>query len=423
MEPDRIVTEHDREILRRLAAERMAIATSPLNDARRAMWRNTNDLRPTTPPVLIETGVAFNDVFDDDTLLCTESWARGLERSFQHDLWVHREIKHDTVVEPCMNVGWNVSNSGYGVTVEKTRGHTGSDARGSYRWEPPIKDIAKDFDKLHPREFSVDREASLENKAFFDALFGDMMPVHISGSLGWTFGLTWRAIELIGLENLMLFMYDDPDGLHQLMKFLHDDHLNYAKWSEAEGLLTPNTEGGYGSGGMAYTTDLPTAGYTEGSPASLKDRWILLESQETVGVGPELFEEFIFPYQQSLAEHFGFVYYGCCEPVDSRWHIVKRMNNLRVVSISPWADQEVMAERLGHDYVFARKPNPAMISTSTFDEALIRNDIRETMAAAGGQPLFFIMKDVHTLNHEPQRAARWVELAHEEIANAQEGTP
>ena len=34
---------------------------------------------------------------------------------------------------------------------------------------------------------------------------------------------------------------------------------------------------------------------------------------------------------------------------------------------------------------------------------------------AGAQPLFFIMKDVHTLNHEPQRAARWVELAHEEI--------
>jgi hypothetical protein len=33
----------------------------------------------------------------------------------------------------------------------------------------------------------------------------------------------------------------------------------------------------------------------------------------------------------------------------------------------------------------------------------------------GAQPLFFIMKDVHTLNYEPQRAAHWVELAHEEI--------
>jgi glycine/D-amino acid oxidase-like deaminating enzyme len=35
---------------------------------------------------------------------------------------------------------------------------------------------------------------------------------------------------------------------------------------------------------------------------------------------------------------------------------------------------------------------------------------------AAGQSLFFTMKDVHTLNHEPQRAARWVEIAREEIS-------
>jgi len=28
------------------------------------------------------------------------------------------------------------------------------------------------------------------------------------------------------------------------------------------------------------------------------------------------------------------------------------------------------------------------------------------------------MKDVHTLNNEPRRLARWVELAHEEIAKS-----
>ena len=56
--------------------------------------------------------------------------------------------------------------------------------------------------------------------------------------------------------------------------------------------------------------------------------------------------------------------------------------------------------------------------TATFDEEQIRADIRDTMTAAGGQPLFFIMKDVHTLNGEPDRAARWVALAREEIENA-----
>ena len=74
-----------------------------------------------------------------------------------------------------------------------------------------------------------------------------------------------------------------------------------------------------------------------------------------------------------------------------------------------------MAEHLGNDYVYARKPSPAMISTERFDENAIREDVRATLSSAGGQPLFFSMKDIHTLNHEPKRAARWVEIAHEEI--------
>jgi hypothetical protein len=409
--------DHDRDVLRRLGERRMQIAESPLNAERRKMWQDTNDLKPGRPPVLIESGVAFDDSFDDTELACRDEWARNLERRFRCQIWAHDVLKDDSVVDPFLTVGWHVRNSGYGVEFPTSHGDTGGHGLGSYTWVPPIQDIGRDFGNLHPREFTVDREATYAEKAKLEAVFGDMMPVRITGNLGWTFGMTWTAIKLIGLENLMLFMYDDSDGLHRLMQFLRDDHLHYAQWAEAEGLLTPNTTGGYGSGGMAYTTALPSKQYQPDSPATLKDRWVLLESQETVGVSPELFEEFIFPYQQSLGQLFGLVYYGCCEPVDNRWHIIKRLDNLRVVSISPWADQAVMAERLGKDYVFARKPNPTLISTGVFDEDAIRADIRETLAVAAGHPLFFIMKDVHTLNHEPQRAARWVEIAHEEIGN------
>ena len=58
MNADYPLCNHDREILRRLAARKMEIAASALNEKRRQMWCDTNDLRPTTPPVLIETGVA-----------------------------------------------------------------------------------------------------------------------------------------------------------------------------------------------------------------------------------------------------------------------------------------------------------------------------------------------------------------------------
>ena len=75
-----------------------------------------------------------------------------------------------------------------------------------------------------------------------------------------------------------------------------------------------------------------------------------------------------------------------------------------------------MAEHCGRRIVFSRKPNPALISTGTFDEAAIRADLRETLVAAGRCRLEIIMKDVHTLNNEPLRLPRWVQLARETIA-------
>ena len=56
----------------------------------------------------------------------------------------------------------------------------------------------------------------------------------------------------------MLSMYDNPDGLHRLMRFLCDDHLAFARWLEREGLLSLNNANDYiGSGSMGYSNALP----------------------------------------------------------------------------------------------------------------------------------------------------------------------
>jgi hypothetical protein len=217
-------------------------------------------------------------------------------------------------------------------------------------------------------------------------------------------------------------MIDDPDGLHRLMKFLHDDHVAFAKWLEGEGLLSLNNENDYiGSGSVGYTHELPKAGMD--GKVRMLDTWCLSESQETVGVGPDMFEEFIYPYQKSLIEQFGLCYYGCCEPVHSRWHVIKGIRNLRKVSVSPWCDEAIMAKELAGKYVYGRKPNPAQVSTDRFDEDAIRADLRKTieLTAAAGCNTELVMKDVHTVKNQPLRLARWVEIAREEIGRV--GTP
>jgi hypothetical protein len=265
----------------------------------------------------------------------------------------------------------------------------------------------------------------MEEKDRLDAVFQGTLPVRIRGSFWWTFGMTWMAIDLIGLENLMLFMYDDPGGLHRLMRFLHDDHAAFASWLEQEGLLTLNNESDYtGSGSRGHCRELPAPGFASSGPAApsgparTRDLWLLLESQETVGVGPEQFAEFIFPYQLDLASRFGLVYYGCCEPVHGRWDVLKGIPNLRSVSVSPWADQPAMAEALAGRCVYSRKPNPSQVSTGIFDEPSIRADLAGTFSVARDCDVEIIMKDVHTLDGHPERLARWVQLAREEAEKA-----
>ena len=74
-----------------------------------------------------------------------------------------------------------------------------------------------------------------------------------------------------------------------------------------------------------------------------------------------------------------------------------------------------MARALGRDYVYCRKPNPALVSTEHFDEDAIRADLRKTLSVARrhGCNVELVMKDVHTVHREPARLARWTEIARE----------
>ena len=406
----------DIDILRGLAERKARIAEDPVNAERKGLWYRHSSREGTRPLILAEVSGVMSEVLPDAALRCRSPWARGVERSLRVELYQFGVLRDDHVVEPWINVGWRIHSSPWVEGGEERVHRADNDGRlGARSWDPPILDIDRDFSKLSPRDHRVDRTGTLEEVERLEELFAGIVPVRIRGNQWWTMGLTWTAIDLIGLENLMLFMYDQPEGLHRLMRFIYEDTLAFADWLEVEGLLSLNNENDYiGSGSMGYTEDLPASGRGEGDPVRKRDQWVLVESQETVGVGPELFEEFIFPYQLDMARAFGRCYYGCCEPVHSRWHVLRRLPNLVSVSVSPWADEEVMARELAGEYVYSRKPAPSLVSTGVFDENAIRADLRRTLELTRGAPVEIIMKDVHTLNGEPSRLARWVEIARQE---------
>ncbi len=402
-----VTTQHDRDILRPLAARVREIADLPEMADRRQRWLDHNALRPQRPLILCFPEGAWRELLPDDALQCNDEQHRRFEWNLRHTLYWWDHLRDDAVIEPWFNVSWVWRRGGYGVDIPEVR----AEQLGSYVWDPPIKDLDADFDKLVMEPHTVDRAESDRRLAMADEAFGDLLPVRRRDRLWWTMGLTHIAARLVGLEQLLLTMYDNPEGLHRLMAWLRDCNLNLLDWVEAEGLLSPHNENDYtGSGGLGYTDELASH-----APARLSDLWGFAESQETVGVSPDMFEAFVLQYEIPLLERFGLNCYGCCEPIHDRLPMILRdVPRLRRVSGSPWVDQQRMRDLLGDRVIFSRKPNPTLIC-SMFNEDRIREDLRRTLAIAGRGPLEIIMKDTHTINHEPWRITRWVEIALEEV--------
>ena len=143
-------------------------------------------------------------------------------------------------------------------------------------------------------------------------------------------------------------------------------------------------------------------------------------AQLFTSVSPAINEEFEVPYMTEIFSRFGAVYYGCCERLDDRLDIIDRMPNIRKISCSPWSDREHFAAVLPKKYIMSAKPNPSYLAQPTFDEDVIRADLRRTIRAAkeNGLCLEFLLKDITTVCGDPRRLWRWSEIALEETENA-----
>ena len=404
------IAENEKKELRELAERYLVIARSAENMKKKERLCRLNGLQLKEPVILAYPEGAWGELLPESGLVCSDPVLRGWEWWLRSRIFTAEIINDDQAFEPFFNVAWVIDYGDYGVKTDYTHGAD----RGSFRWDPPLKDLRSDMKKLRFREPVILREETNRRKEMATLIFGDILPVRLRGQHWWSFGMTQEVIRLIGLENMMLMMYDDPEGLHGLMAWMRDEWRHFMHVLETEGVLSDMNEDDYtGSGGAGYTDELPSPGRSRGSPARLVDLWGFAESQETVGVSPEMFNEFILPYQLPLLELFGLNCYGCCEGLHLRVDGLLKIPRLRRVSVSPWADQKIMAELLRGKAVFSRKPNPAMICTR-FHEEEIRNDIRETLAAAGGQPLEIIMKDTHTVQNDPSRIPGWVRICREE---------
>ena len=167
--------------------------------------------------------------------------------------------------------------------------------------------------------------------------------------------------------------------------------------------------------GFGFTKELPQKDFNRGHVRTI-DMWGFCESQETVSVSPQMFDEFIFPYQLPIMERFGLNCYGCCEPLSGKLDLLRSIPNLRRVSISPWADIGVAAEHLQDGYILSWKPHPAWVANpGSYDADGIRSYVRSALEAAGSCVLEIVLKDTITVARRPERLDIWSRIVRDEI--------
>lgn len=402
------ISPADRQVLRRLAAQVAELAARPIEQEKRVLWYKLNALEPTRPVVFCDPENGWNEIVTLDQLECEGDLALRWEMTLRKEVFWGAEMCDDRVVQPMFVVPHVYTESDWGMHEKKIGGHAG----GSYTWDAPLKSFG-DLDKLHPPIMDVDEEATARVVELAEETLGDLLEVRLQTAWWWTLGMTWTLINLRGLTNFMYDLMDNRDQVHRLMTILRDGHLAKLDFLQENGLLSLNNDGTYvGSGGFGWSRELPQPDFAD--KVRTIDMWGFGESQETIGVSPKMFAEFIFPYQVPILERFGLNCYGCCEPLDVRWEYVQKVPRLRRVSVSPWANIADMAEKLQDRYVFSMKPRPTDLATSAFDEDKIRADLREALRLTRDCRVEVIMKDNHTINNDPQRVVRWVQIAREE---------
>lgn len=393
----------DKQIIRELAKQYMEIATSEKQQKTNARMCATNDLKIVRPPVTIEEIPWYQmNIGDELTCICEDERARGVEETLRRSIYREKHFKSDSFFEPFLRVTRAFDSTGMGLEAEETILRT-DDINNiiSHSYKDLLED-EDEFLKMHIPEFTARPDKDEAAMEYFTDLLGDSMPAKLCGN-PYIYFMPWDQIaRLRGLEPIFIDLYERPEYLHRIISLYAKAEMKMIDFIEANGGFDPTYPE------LHCTPGIVSGRATDGTA---KSAWFRGAAQGFGDVSPEMHKEFDIDYILPIAERFAYTYYGCCEPLDRKVDIIKKIPNLRKVGATPWANIESLAEQLGGDYVMARKPNPAHVAMVT-DPEVIREEIESTVKAAirYGCPMDIALKDISNVSHRPENLIVWSEV-------------
>ncbi|MHB8961912.1 MAG: hypothetical protein ACYC5K_02035 [Saccharofermentanales bacterium] len=401
--------DHDKILLRELASQYFECSSSDKNKENILLHKKVNDLRPSRPIVLIDE-IPWHEMnaSHELDLYCIDEYNRSIEFFFRTQVFKWCHMPADMVLEPYFPVSKVIHSSGTGLgRIEKEH-----DANAqSFVFIDQLQD-ENDLEKLHEEVIKYDEAATMQEFCRVAELFGDILPVRITGEAT-GYGLGCKTMDdIVSLRGLDRFFYDfidRPGFMHKMIGRLTDIFLDRIRQYNALELF--DTDAHYCHCTSALTNDMKP----DHSHPHSKGVWGRGLAQIFASVGPEMQDEFDTQYMIRAMEPFGLVYYGCCEPLHTKIHILSQIRNLRKISITPWADIDQAAEIIQNRYVIASKPNPAFLAADNLNEAAVRNEIIRIVSACrrNGCTADIVLKDITTVYNRPENLFRWEKIAME----------
>lgn len=406
-------TEKERNRLRSLAAEQLEIANSEKNMKRAEEWIAHNACRGERPMIHLEIDNFMQEVILPE-MQCEDPLARRIEKRLMQNFYNQKVLDDDKVTAPYFGIWWDFIRFPWGFDVLQEFADDGGIGQ---HFAEQVEDVEEEIDKFKASRFSLEKDATMNYFNAAQDVFGDILPVKMTGKsqICW---LTQDLVHIMGMQNMCISMAESPEYIHQVLNMLADDYLKFFQEEIDQGLMYATA--GYeecNQGSICLTDELPS----EGVVTDMSQVWLHMDSQETINVSQRMFEEQCWEAYKKVAEKFGLLSFGCCDPLERLWPCLKTLPNLRKASISPWTNEEYMGEVLSdksRKTIYQRKPSPNYLGVpEILDEEAWRAHIDKTIDCAKDCSLEITIRDVYTIHNNVDKAKRCVEIMKESIAD------
>ena len=404
--------EKERKIVRELAAKYYNIAMSGENLEKARLYRAVNNRKMIRPVVLIDE-LPWFELNIDNCLdcVCEDPGLRGLESHFKYWLARRKYFGCDLYFNPVFNITKRVRFSGSGARSEEKIIKTNERNHIVAHQYFDTLQTEDDIEKLHNETVTYDEAGTKEYFEYVADIIGDIIPVKITG-LSSDYGLghgIWDTVSILkGVENLLADLAERPEFMHKIARKLTDISLDKLRQLEEMKLL--GVDQTYIHCTPALTDDLERPDdFDNIKPHNM---WGRAVAQIFGAVSKAMHDEFDITYAMETMAPFGMVYYGCCEPLDTKIDIVRKIKDVRKISVTPWADVNLAAEVMGSEFVVSAKPNPAHVSAG-FDEDVIKRELKEILTAVkrNNCSCDIVLKDISTVAGKPEHLIKWAQIA------------